>query len=240
MKSKAPVSVKANNRAKKGEAMQAERPDSLKTERSRLRRAHEKGAYDRDSLHAVLDAMPMCHIGYVIDGKPSVLPTLQWREGDHVYWHGSAASRALRAMEGADVCMTVTLMDGYVMARSAFHHSVNHRSAMLFGQAEKVTDTAAKEQHLKTMIDQIFPGRWDSLRPMQDQEVKATAVLRMPIREGAAKLRSGPPVDDDADYALPIWAGVVPMSLQLGHPQPDPRNLDGVDMPDHLSRIRIG
>ena len=212
----------------------------LKTDRSRLRRAHEKGAYDRDSLNAVLDAMPMCHIGYQIGGKPSVLPTLQWREGNHVYWHGSSASRALRAMVGADVCVTVTMLDGYVLARSAFHHSVNHRSAMIFGRPEKVTDTEAKEQHLKTMVDQVFPGRWDDLRPMTSQEVKATSVLRMPITEGAAKIRSGPPVDDDEDYELPIWAGVVPMSLQLHAPEPDPANQQGLVMPDHLSRIRIG
>ena len=216
-------------------------PESeLKTDRSRLRRAHEEGAYDRASLYAVLDAMPMCHIGYQIDDKPSVLPTLQWREGDHIYWHGSSASRALRAMEGKDVCVTVTMLDGYVLARSAFHHSVNHRSAMIFGQPEKVLEAEAKERHLQTMVDQIFPGRWEDLRPMTLQEVKATAVLRMPITEGAAKLRSGPPVDDDEDYDLPNWAGVVPMSLQLGHPEDDPRNLDGVVMPDHLSRIRIG
>jgi len=212
----------------------------LKTDRSRLRRAHEKGSYDRDSLYAVLDAMPMCHIGYQINGTPSVLPTLQWREGDHVYWHGSSASRAIRAMDGADVCMTVTILDGYVLARSAFHHSVNHRSAMIFGRPEKVTDPTAKETHLKTMVDMIFPDRWDSLRPMTDQELKATALLRMPISEGAAKVRTGPPVDDDEDYALPIWAGVVPMSLQLHHPEPDPANLQSVVMPDHLSRIRIG
>ena len=219
---------------------QSTQENELKTDRSRLRRAHEKGAYDRDSLNAVLDAMPMCHIGYQIGGKPSVLPTLQWREGNHVYWHGSSASRALRAMVGADVCVTVTMLDGYVLARSAFHHSVNHRSAMIFGRPEKVTDTEAKEHHLKTMVDQVFPGRWDDLRPMTSQEVKATSVLRMPITEGAAKIRTGPPEDDDEDHELPIWAGVVPMSLQLHAPEPDPANQQGLVMPDHLSRIRIG
>jgi len=219
---------------------QTQTETELKTDRSRLRRAHEKGAYDRASLNAVLDDMPMCHIGYQIDGKPSVLPTLQWREGNHVYWHGSSASRALRAMAGADVCMTVTMLDGYVLARSAFHHSVNHRSAMIFGRPEKVTDAEAKEQHLRIMVDQIFPGRWEELRPMTSQEVKATSVLRMPITEGAAKIRSGPPVDDEEDYELPIWAGVVPMSLQLHAPEPDPVNMQGLVMPDHLSRIRIG
>ncbi|UWQ45060.1 pyridoxamine 5'-phosphate oxidase family protein [Leisingera aquaemixtae] len=213
---------------------------ALKTERSRLRRAHERGLYDRETVYQVLDAMPLAHIGYQINGAPSVLPTLQWREGDHVYWHGSAASRAIRAMEGAEVCLTVTCMDGYVLARSAFHHSVNFRSAMLFGVAEKVTDEAAKAASLRAMVDRIFPGRWDALRPMTAQELKATALMRMPIEEGAAKIRAGAPKDDEEDYALPIWAGVVPMAMELKPPQPDPANLEGVAMPDHLSRIRIG
>lgn len=219
---------------------QPEAETALKTERSRLRRAHERGLYDRETVYQVLDAMPLAHIGYQINGAPSVLPTLQWREGDHVYWHGSSASRAIRAMEGAEVCLTVTCMDGYVLARSAFHHSVNFRSAMLFGVAEKVTDEDAKAASLKAMVDHIFPGRWEALRPMNQQELKATAVLRMPIEEGAAKIRSGPPKDDEEDYSLPIWAGVVPMAMELEPPQPDPANLEGVAMPDHLSRIRIG
>jgi len=219
---------------------QPEPETALKSERSRLRRAHERGLYDRGAVYQVLDAMPLAHIGYQINGATSVLPSLQWREGDHVYWHGSAASRAIRAMEGAEVCLTVTCMDGYVLARSAFHHSVNFRSAMLFGMAEKVTNEDAKAASLKSMVDGIFPGRWEALRPMSDQELKATAVLRMPITEGAAKVRSGPPKDDEEDYALPIWAGVVPMAMELKPPQPDPANLAGVAMPDHLSRIRIG
>ncbi|KIC17977.1 MULTISPECIES: pyridoxamine 5'-phosphate oxidase family protein [unclassified Leisingera] len=219
---------------------QPEQEAALKTDRSRLRRAHERGLYDRDSLYQVLDAMPLAHIGYQIGGSTSVLPTLQWREGDHVYWHGSAASRAIRAMAGSEVCLTVTCMDGYVLARSAFHHSVNFRSAMLFGVAEQVTDEDAKAASLKTMVDHIFPGRWETLRPMTTQELKATALLRMPIEEGAAKIRSGPPKDDEEDYALPIWAGVVPMAMELKPPLPDPANLEGVAMPDHLSRIRIG
>ncbi|MBY6137672.1 pyridoxamine 5'-phosphate oxidase family protein [Nocardioides marinus] len=219
------------------------RPDDaaeLKTNRSRLRRAHERGLYDRETVYRVLDAMPLGHIGYQIDGAPSVLPTLQWREGDHVYWHGSAASRALRAMDGAEVCLTVTCMDGYVLARSAFHHSVNFRSAMLFGTAERVTDADAKAASLQAMVEHIFPGRWETLRPMTEQEVKATALMRMPITEGAAKIRTGPPKDDEEDYALPIWAGVVPMAMELQAPVPDPANLEAVAMPDHLSRIRIG
>ncbi|PCJ07415.1 MAG: flavin-nucleotide-binding protein [Rhodobacteraceae bacterium] len=212
----------------------------LKTDRSRLRRAHERGAYDRDTLYGVLDAMPLGHIGYQIDGRPSVLPTLQWREGDHLYWHGSSASRALRAMEGAEVCITVTLLDGYVLARSAFHHSVNFRSAMVFGRAEKVTDPAAKQARLKAMTEGLFPGRWERLRPITETEIKATAVLRIPIEEASAKIRSGAPKDDEADYDLPIWAGVVPMSLQLQSAEPDPANMQGLKIPDHLRHIQIG
>lgn len=220
--------------------MNQDQKSELKTDRSRLRRTHERGSYDRETLYSVLDAMPLAHISYVIDGRPSLLPTLQWREGDHVYWHGSAASRALRAMEGKDVCLCVTMMDGYVLGRSAMHHSANFRSAMVFGVAERVTGGAAKADILKAMVDHILPGRWNALRPMQERELKATAVMRMPIEEAAAKIRSGGPKDDEEDYALPIWAGVVPMQTVLQPPVPDRRNLDGVAMPDHLSRIRIG
>lgn len=211
-----------------------------KTERTRLRRLHEKGSYDRDTVNAILDAMPLAHLGYQIDGKPSVLPTLQWREGNYVYWHGSSASRALRAMKGADICMTVTIMDGFALARSAMHHSVNHRSVMLFGVAEQVTDPDEKAVHLERMVESLFPGRWDMLRAMTGQELKATAVLRMPIAEGSAKIRSGQPADDEEDYALPIWAGVLPMHLQLGDPVSDPANLEGVGVPEHLSAVTIG
>lgn len=213
---------------------------SLRTERSRLRRAHERGAYDRKTVYNVLDAMPLAHIGYQMDGRPSVLPTLQWREGDHVYWHGSSASRAIRAMDGADVCMTVTLIDGYVLARSAFHHSVNYRAAMIFGRAERITDYEAKAARLKAMVDILFPERWDLLRPMTEQEVKATAVLRMPIEEASAKIRSGPPKDDEEDYALPIWAGQVPINMGIGAPVDDPANLAGVTAPAGLNRITLG
>lgn len=215
-------------------------PALLQTDRTRLRRLHEKGSYERDTIHGILDAMPLAHIGYVIDGTPSVLPTLQWREGDHVYWHGSSASRALRAMKAQQICMTVTILDGYVLARSAMHHSVNQRSVMVFGTPEQITDSDAKSIHLKAMFDHVFPDRWQTLRPMHPQEVKATAVFRMSITEASAKLRDAQPGDDEEDYDLPIWAGVVPISQQLGAPVSDPRNHDSVLVPAHLGRIRIG
>ena len=215
-----------------------ETPD-LKTNRSRLRRAHERGHFDRETIDAVLAAMPMCHIAYEIDGAPSVLPTLQWREGDYAYWHGSAASRALRAMVGKPVCLSVSCLDGYVLARSAMHHSVNFRSVMLFGEAERVEGDHAAAS-LERMFDALFPGRWETLRPMTDQELKATAVMRMPITEGAAKIRSGGPKDDEEDYALPIWAGVVPIEMNLMPPIDDADTRIDVPQPGHLSRIKLG
>ena len=205
-----------------------------KTERTRLRRTHERGAFDRETIDSILVAEPMCTVGYVIDGKPYVTPTLQWREGDHVYWHGSSASRALRKSAGTDVSLTVTLLDGFVMARSGFHHSVNFRSVMLFGQAEVVPEEE-KEARLTTFIEGLYPGRSAILRPNEPQEIKATTILRMPITEGSAKVRQGQPVDDEEDYALPIWAGVIPVVRSVGALEPDPRNLEGVEPPEHVS-----
>jgi len=210
------------------------------TDRTRLRRLHARGAHDRATIDAILDAMPLCHVGYVRDGKPVVTPTLQWREGDRVYWHGSSASRALRAADGTDVCLTVSILDGLVLARSAFHHSVNYRSVMIFGRATAVDDPAEKVARMRTFVEGLYLGRWDGLRPLTDQEVKATTVLSMPIDEASAKIRTGGPVDDDADYALPIWAGVVPVTLILGAPEADPRNLSEVAEPPHVSSVEIG
>lgn len=221
------------------QATQTTDHQDLKTDRSRLRRAHERGLYDRTTIDAILAAMPLAQIAYELDGAPSILSTLQWREGDYVYWHGSAASRALRAMEGKRVCLSVSCLDGYVLARSAFHHSVNYRSVMLFGEAERVHGAHA-EQSLERMFDALFPGRWETLRPMTAQEVKATGVMRIPISEGAAKVRTGGPKDDDADYELPIWAGVVPMSMALHAAVDDDNAPVSLPQPDHLSQIRIG
>ena len=209
------------------------------TDRSRLRRAHERGVFERATIDAILDAQPLCHVGYVRDRKPVVTPTLQWREGDHVYWHGSSASRALRASACMDVCLTVSILDGFVMARSGFHHSVNYRSVMLFGTAFVVPEEE-KEARLTALVDGLWPGRSAMLRPNTAQELKATTILGMAITEGSAKIRTGPPVDDDADYALPIWAGVIPVRSETGKPIADPRNLDGVEMPDHIRDYRFG
>jgi len=205
------------------------------TPRTRVKRLHERGAYDRATIDSILDATPICHVGYVFDGAPFVTPTLHWRDGDRVYWHGSAASRMLKAAAVAQVCLTVTLLDGLVLARSAFHHSANYRSVMLFGRPQLVSDPAEKEAALKTFVDGLYPGRWETLRAMQTQEAKATSVLWLPIDEASAKVRAGGPIDDEEDYALPIWAGVLPVKLQTQEPVADPRNLLGVAAPEHVT-----
>lgn len=216
-------------------------PDKVEqTERTRLRRYHERGHYDRATIDAILDAMPLCHVGYLIDGKPVVMPTFQWREGDHVYWHASSAGRGIRNAQDNEVCLTVSILDGLVLARSGMHHSANSRSVMIFGTARRITDPAEKLDKLKGFIEKMYPGRWDTLRPISDQEAKATAILSLPITEASAKVRSGGPVDDEEDYALPIWAGVIPVSMHIGEPVPDGRNLPDVEEPAHVRGFRIG
>ena len=213
---------------------------SAPSERTRLRRVHDRGAYDRETIDAILDAGVVCHVGYIVDGAPHVTPTLYWREGDRVYWHGSSASAMLRRSAGAEICLTVTHMDGFVMARSSFHHSVNFRSVMVFGRPENVEDPGEKLARLEALVERLFPGRWADLRPVTDQELKATSVLSMPIEEASAKVRTGGPVDDEEDYALPVWAGVVPVSMSLGTPEPCPRLAGGTPVPANLSHFVPG
>ncbi len=215
------------------------RKTNAPSDRVRLRRSHERGIYEKQEIYDLLDALPLAHVGYLIDGAPFVTPTFQWREGNRVYWHGSSASRMLRNSNAHDVCITCSALDGFVMARSGFHHSVNYRSVMLLGKAEKVEGAAAKEDRLKTFIDGLFPGRWEMLREMTGQELKATAILSMEIDEASAKVRSGGPVDDEEDYALPIWAGVIPLVQQAGAIENDRRNLPGVKAPEHVTAFRL-
>ena len=206
------------------------------SERTRVRRLHQRGSHARADVHAILDAAPLCHVGYVVDGRPLVTPTLHWREGERVYWHGSAASRFLHRAEGTPVCLTCSLMDGYVLARSAFNHSVNYRSAMVFGTARRITDPADTAEALRRFTDALFPGRWDTLRPMTAQELKATAVLWMDIEEATAKTRAAPPGDgDEAD--VPVWAGVLPMAARLGAAEPAPDLPSGIDLPAPLAEL---
>ena len=209
------------------------------TERTRVRRLHERGAYDRATVHAILDAGFVCHVGYVIDGQPYVTPTAYWRAGEALYWHGSSASRMLRQLaQGVPACLTVTHLDGLVIARSGFHHSVNYRSVMALGTARLVDNPDDKLRALEDFVEKLFPGRWAELRPPTGQEIKATTVLTMPLEEVSAKVRTGPPKDDEEDYALPIWAGVVPVTPQVGALVPDPRLLPGVPPPDYFAHLQ--
>jgi len=204
------------------------------TDRTRLRRSHDRGSHKHSDVHAILDAAPMCHVGYVIDGAPYVTPTLHWRVGNHVYWHGSSASRFLRKSVGMPVCLTVSMLDGYVMARSAFNHSVNFRSAMVFGTAFMVEGDAEKEAALRDMVEGLWPGRWDELRTMTAQELKATGVMAMEIDEASAKVRTGPPGDAE-EAAVPVWAGVLPIATVLREPVAAPGMPEGAELPPNLA-----
>jgi uncharacterized protein len=214
--------------------------DFKPTARSRVKRMPKRGHYDRATVYAILDAGVLCHVGYTIEGKPYVTPTNYWREGNHVYWHGSSASRMLRTLEkGVPVCLTVTHLDGFVLARSGFHHSVNYRAVMAFGVAQLVKEREAKLAALENFIERVFPGRWPELRPVSDQELKATTVLGMELDEVSAKVRTGGPIDDEPDYALPIWAGVLPMTLSAGTPLPDARLVPGTERPAYLEGWKL-
>lgn len=210
------------------------------SERTRVKRLNKRAKYDADTVHAILDATPICTVGYVFKGAPYVTPTLQWREDDHIYWHGSAASRMLEACEDTQVCVNVSIIDGFVMARSVFNHSCNYRSVMAFGTAHKVTDPAEKELRLRNFTEKLWPGRWDMMRPMTAKELKATTVLSLRLDECSAKVRNGPPGDDEEDYALPIWAGVIPVKTQILPPTDDPRLIPGLTPPQHISDFTFG
>lgn len=193
----------------------------MKTERTRLRREPQSACYDKDILYKLLDSVPLCHISFLDKEQPYAIPNLQWREGDYIYWHGSTKSRAILASIDKPVCITITRMDGLVLARSAFSHSVNFMSAMILGIAEHITDPALKRQHLKQFVEQLFPGRDDTLRPMTALELKATAILRVPLTEASVKIRAGDP-NDIEDQDFPVWAGTIPTSLITGKPIADP------------------
>src|SRR3954452_7898639 len=200
------------------------RPGFAATQRSRVRRHPERAHYDRETVYAILDAAMMCHVGYVIDGLPYVTPTLFWRDGDRLYWHGSSASRMLCAQrEGIPVCLTVSHVDGLVLARCAFRHSLNYRAVMAFGTAEIVEDEREKEAGLNAFIERLYPGRTARMRPLTSQELKATTLMRMTIEEASAKIRSEGPIDLETDYDADCWAGVVPIAQRLGAPIPDQR-----------------
>jgi uncharacterized protein len=215
----------------------AEQPTEPQSDRVRLRRKRERGRYDRATIDAILDEGLLAHVGIVDeDGQPFVTPTLHARAGDVVYCHGAVASRTLRALSGgAPVCLTVSLIDGLVLARSAMHHSANYRSAMLIGRARSVDDPAEKLAALEAVVEHIVPGRWADVRPPSDNELKATAVLAMPIDEASAKVRTGGPVDDEEDYALSAWAGVIPLRSTTLSPEPDALLRAGIATPAYVT-----
>ena len=204
------------------------------TERTRVRRHSERARTEHADLFAVLDAGMICHLGVVVDGSPVVLPTAYGRVGDTLYLHGSSANRSLHAADGHEVCITVTHLDGLVCARAAFAHSVNYRSAVVFGTARIVTDEAERLTGLRAVTEQLIPGRWDSLRPPTRKELAATMVLAVPLTEASVKVRTGPPKDDPADLESSVWAGVVPLTTAFGEPEPDPDLRPGVGTPDHI------
>jgi uncharacterized protein len=191
----------------------------------RLRRKRERGSHDREAIDAILDEALIAHLGIADEhGQPFVIPTLHARRGDVVYLHGSAASRTLRALaQGAPACLTVSLIDGLVLARAVMHHSANYRSAMLLGRARVVGSTPEKLAAMEAIVEHIVPGRWAEARKPTDNELRATSVLALPIAEASAKLRTGPPVDDEQDYELAIWAGVIPIASEARSPVPDAR-----------------
>lgn len=207
------------------------------TARTRVNRLPKRGDYSQKTIYGILDTAFLCHVGFVVEGQPYVIPTGYGRFGNTLYLHGSAASRMLRTLAGGvDVCVTVTVLDGIVLARSAFHHSMNYRSVVILGKASPVESDDEKTAALRAISENIMPGRWDDVRKPTAQELKATAVLTLPIEEASAKIRTGPPLDDEEDYALPVWSGVLPMMLKAGDPLADSRLLDGVKVPAYLKR----
>jgi uncharacterized protein len=209
------------------------------SDRTRVRRVPQRGAYRRETIEAILDETLISHVGFVHDGQPVVIPTLHARAGDRLYLHGSAASRMLRTLQsGVPVCATATLVDGLVLARSAFHHSVNYRSVVVFGTATLLEPGEETVTALELFTEKLVPGRWADVRPPTRQELKGTKVLSLPLGEASAKVRTGPPVDEDEDYDLPVWAGVLPLATAVAEPQPDPRLDPAVQTPGYVAAWR--
>jgi len=205
------------------------------TERTTIKRLPNRGVYDRQLVYTILDEGFICHVGFVAEGKPVVIPTGYARVDDQLYIHGSQASRMLRTLKtGIDVCVTATLLDGLVLARSAFNHSMNYRSVVVFGKAVAIEEPGAKLVALRALAEHMIPGRWDEVRQPTDQELKATTVLSLPLEEVSAKVRTGPPLDDEEDYSLEVWAGVLPLKLVAGEPVKDPVLKTGIAPPSHL------
>ena len=209
------------------------------TNRTKLKRLPKRGHFDRETVYGILDEGFICHVGFVVDGHPIVIPTGYARVDDKLYIHGSQASRMLRTLaNGVDACVTVTLIDGLVLARSAFHHSMNYRSVVVFGRAVLVDDPEEKMTALVALSEHIIRDRWKDVREPNDVEMKLTTVLELSLEEASAKIRTGPPLDDEEDYSLPMWAGVIPLKLTAGKPIDDPRLTDGIEPPEYAKNYK--
>ncbi|HEX6190324.1 MAG TPA: pyridoxamine 5'-phosphate oxidase family protein [Pyrinomonadaceae bacterium] len=210
-----------------------------RTQRTTLKRLPQRGSFERQQINEILDEGFICHVGFVVDNGPFVIPTGYARAGDELIIHGSQASRMLRQLgQGIDVCVTVTLIDGLVLARSAFHHSMNYRSVVVFGRARVIEERAEKMSALTALSEHMIPGRWDEVREPNDREIQLTTVLAIPLTEASAKVRTGPPVDDEEDYGLPVWAGVIPLQLMANEPIADPRLGANIPTPRHALDYR--
>ncbi len=210
------------------------------TRRTELRRRPARGSREWATIAEILDAGILANIGFCLDGQPFVIPTLYGRDGEMLYLHGSAASRTIRELAtGVPACVTVTILDGLVLARSAFNHSMNYRSVVAFGTARKIEDPEQKVRSLRAISEHVIPGRWEEVRQPSEKELKATAVLEFLIEEASAKVRTGPPSDDEDDYGLPVWAGVLPLEVRTGPPIPDGRLIEGVTLPEDYRTINF-
>src|SRR5882762_1567047 len=207
------------------------------TKRTELRRVPDRGSHDRETINHILDAGFLASVGFCVDGQPYVIPTLYGRDGEKLYLHGSAASRMLRQLEtGVAACVTVTLVDGLVLSRSAFDHSMNYRSIVAFGTARRVVDPEQKVKSLRVISEHLIAGRWADVRRPSPKELKATTVLEFAIEEASSKVRKGPPLDDESDYGMPVWAGVLPLEMKSRPPIPDDKLVEGVTVPDYVRR----
>jgi len=211
----------------------------LQTERTRLKRLPKRGHFDRETVYGILDEGFICHVGFAAEGQPFVIPTGYARDGDKLYIHGSQASRMLRTLSaGIDVCLTVTIVDGLVLARSAFHHSMNYRSVVVLGRATLIDDREEKLAALLALSEHFIRGRWAEVREPTEEELIMTTVLTLPLVEVSAKIRTGPPLDDEEDYSMPVWAGVIPLRLEAGEPIQDPRLPAGIKAPEYAVNYR--
>ena len=208
--------------------------------RNRVKRISNKSDYSKETVHAIIDEALFCHLGIIHNGKPVVIPTIHARMGDHIVFHGSNASRLLKISNNNEICVTITLLDGLVMARSLFNSSMNYRSAVIFGKGEIIKDHNERMAAFKSITDHIAPGRWDDARQPNNSELKQTSVVRMPIDEASAKISVGPPEDEDEDYALDYWAGVIPINQTYGEPESDPILQEGITIPDYLKNYCRG